>query len=93
MISSEFPNPDRHLPRITPEERPLRKGSIMKRTIVRHGSIAAVALTLSLGLAACGGDSEGDTASSDDSTSQTTTEVVPLRVGVHRDRRRCGHLR
>jgi uncharacterized surface protein with fasciclin (FAS1) repeats len=49
----------------------------MKRTIVRHGSIAAVALTLSLGLAACGGDSEGDTASSDDSTSQTTTESSP----------------
>ena len=49
----------------------------MKRTIVRHGSIAAVALTLSLGLAACGGDSEGDTASKDDSTSQTTTESSP----------------
>ena len=49
----------------------------MKRTNVRHGSIAAVALTLSLGLAACGGDSEGDTASSDDSTSQTTTESSP----------------
>jgi uncharacterized surface protein with fasciclin (FAS1) repeats len=49
----------------------------MKRTIVRHGSIAAVALTLSLGLAACGGDSEGDTASSDDSTSQTTPESSP----------------
>ena len=49
----------------------------MKRTIVRHGSIAAVALTLSLGLAACGGDSEGDTASKDDSTSQATTESSP----------------
>ena len=49
----------------------------MKRTIVRHGSIAAVALTLSLGLAACGGDSEGDTASKDDSTSQSTTESSP----------------
>jgi len=44
----------------------------MKRTIVRHGSIAAIALTLSLGLAACGGDSEGDTAAQDDTTSQTS---------------------
>jgi uncharacterized surface protein with fasciclin (FAS1) repeats len=44
----------------------------MKRTIVRHGSIAAVALTLSLGLAACGGDSEGDTAAMDETTAQST---------------------
>ena len=44
----------------------------MKRTIVRHGSIAAIALTLSLGLAACGGDSEGDTAAQDDTSSQTS---------------------
>ena len=49
----------------------------MKRTIVRHGSIAAVALTLSLGLAACGGDSEGDTASKDDSTSTASTGSSP----------------
>ncbi|MET1060787.1 MAG: fasciclin domain-containing protein [Nocardioides sp.] len=49
----------------------------MKRTIVRHGSIAAIALTLSLGLAACGGDSEGDTAAKDDSTSMATTESSP----------------
>ena len=49
----------------------------MKRTIIRHGSIAAVALTMSLGLAACGGDSEGDTAAKDNSTSQATTEMSP----------------
>ena len=49
----------------------------MKRTIVRHGSIAAVALTLSLGLAACGGDSQGDTASKDDSSSMASTGSSP----------------
>ena len=49
----------------------------MKRTIVRHGSIAALALTLSVGLAACGGDDEGDTNASDDTTSQTTNESSP----------------
>ena len=49
----------------------------MKRTIVRHGSIAAVALTLSLVLAACGGDSEGSTATKDDSGSMASTESSP----------------
>ena len=49
----------------------------MKRSIVRHGSIAAVALTLSLGLAACGGDSQGDTASKDDSSSMASTGSSP----------------
>ena len=49
----------------------------MKRTIVRHGSIAAVALTLSLGLAACGGDSQGDTTSKDDSSSMASTGSSP----------------
>jgi len=49
----------------------------MKRTIVRHGSIAAIALTLSLGLAACGGDDEGNTSASDDTTAQSTTEPSP----------------
>jgi uncharacterized surface protein with fasciclin (FAS1) repeats len=44
----------------------------MKSTIIRHGSIAAVALTMSLGLAACGGDSEGSTASKDDSSMAST---------------------
>ena len=45
----------------------------MKRTIVRHGSIAALALTLSVGLAACGGDDEGNTSASDDSSSAAAT--------------------
>jgi uncharacterized surface protein with fasciclin (FAS1) repeats len=45
----------------------------MKRTIVRHSSIAALALTLSLGLAACGSDDDGgESAASDEQASQTT---------------------
>jgi uncharacterized surface protein with fasciclin (FAS1) repeats len=49
----------------------------MKRTIVRHGSIAALALTLSVGLAACGGDDNGDSSASEASTSQAAAESSP----------------
>ena len=73
-FSRRFSNPVWRPPRITPEERPLEgKAPIMKRTIVRHGSIAALALTLSVGLAACGGDDEGNTSASDDSSSAAAT--------------------
>jgi uncharacterized surface protein with fasciclin (FAS1) repeats len=45
----------------------------MKRTIARHSSIAALALTLSVGLAACGSDDDGgDSAASDEQSSQMT---------------------
>ena len=45
----------------------------MKRTIVRHSSVAALALTLSVGLAACGSDDDGgDSAASDQQTSPMT---------------------
>jgi uncharacterized surface protein with fasciclin (FAS1) repeats len=47
----------------------------MKRTIVRNSSIAALALTLSMGLAACGSDDDGgDTAAADEQTSETMSE-------------------
>ena len=45
----------------------------MKRTIVRHSTIAALALTLSVALAACGSDDDGgDSSASDQQTSQMT---------------------
>jgi len=44
----------------------------MKRTIVRHAAIASLALTLSVGLAACGGEDDGNDSAASDNTSQTT---------------------
>ncbi len=44
----------------------------MKRTIVRHAAIASLALTLSVGLAACGGEDDSNDSAASDNTSQTT---------------------
>ena len=44
----------------------------MKRTIVRHAAIASLALTLSVGLAACGGEDDSNDSTASDNTSQTT---------------------
>lgn len=47
----------------------------MKRSTLRRSSgLAAVALSLSLGLAACGGEDNSTATASDDTSSETTTE-------------------
>jgi uncharacterized surface protein with fasciclin (FAS1) repeats len=46
----------------------------MKSTIVRHSSIAALALTLSMGLAACGSEDDGgNAAAADEQTSEMSS--------------------
>ncbi|GAB2866487.1 fasciclin domain-containing protein [Nocardioides pacificus] len=47
-------------------------------TVTRTGGLATLALTLSLGLAACGGDDEDTTSSASSDTSSETMEESPM---------------
>ena len=49
----------------------------MKRTIVRHSTIAALALTLSVALAACGSDDSGSGSGSSDTMTSSAPSASP----------------
>src|SRR3546814_10393642 len=73
-FSALMTNPPRHQLRITTDKQPPPKGRTMKHTTtIRRTGVAAAALALSFGLAACGSDDD----SSADANNDTTTSQSP----------------